>query len=303
MPLALRIDVDTYRGTRDGVPRLLKSLDRFGVRATWFFTVGPDNMGRHAWRLLRPAFAAKMLRSRAASLYGWDILLRGTLWRGPQIGRALAATIRLPIAAGHEFGVHAWDHHRWQVGVESLSDEELASEFDRAVESLTEIAKSAPVCSASPGWRCSDRVLRMKALRPFEWHSDCRGDCTPFYPVVDGVQLKQAQISVDLPTYDEAVGRDLSDEAFNLLLLAKLADGKPHVLTIHAESEGGRCAELFDRFLERVLAEGHKVQSLGEHLSNQRSRLTAQTDIDSGRVCWGKWPGREGFLAVRAAAD
>jgi undecaprenyl phosphate-alpha-L-ara4FN deformylase len=296
--IGLRIDVDTFRGTRDGVPRLLDTLRRRRVRGTWYWTLGPDNMGRHIRRMLRPAFAVKMLRSGAPSLYGWDIILRGTLWPGPVISRHLAGTIRMPHREGHESGVHAWDHHRWQVGVDSLPDPELDAQLGRATDALGSVLGEAPHTAAAPGWRFSERLLGLPASRGFRYRSDCRGDCTPFQPRMPaGAEaVRQPQVPVDLPTYDEGVGRGAgADAAWNERLLGLISDGKPHVLTIHAESEGGSKAALFEDFLARAIAQGHSFEPLGDWLTRH-----APDPVPSGALASGSIAGREGWLCVRA---
>ena len=65
--LAIKVDVDTDRGTRIGVPNLLRVFDKFGVKATFLFSLGPDNTGRAIKRIFRPGFFGKVDRTRVVS--------------------------------------------------------------------------------------------------------------------------------------------------------------------------------------------------------------------------------------------
>ena len=287
----LRVDVDTLRGTKIGVPALLAVLEHHAIRASFFFSVGPDNMGRHLWRLLRPAFFLKMLRSRAASLYGWDILFKGTLWPGPLIGRQAAAEIRQAAAAGHEIGLHAWDHHRWQTRIAELSRQEVQQDLQRALHLLAEIIKRPVDCSAAPAWRITPAALKAREKFPARYNSDCRG-FSIFYPQLDVGLLSQPQIPATLPTYDELIGRNgINAHNYNEHLLSLFRPGKLNVLTIHAEAEGGACRAMFADFLDRA-REKIEFQPLGE-------LLTGCPEIAAGTIIPSRLEGRAGWISCQ----
>ena len=167
MIVGLRIDVDTFRGTKLGVPNLCALLAEHSITASFFLSVGPDNMGRHLWRLLRPSFLWKMLRTKATRLYGWDILLKGTFWPGPIIGEKFGPVLHAVAQDGHEVGLHAWDHQEWQSQIDSMWSDSIHSSIDKGVVLLTRILGSPPVCSAVPGWKCNNLVLQEKDKFPF----------------------------------------------------------------------------------------------------------------------------------------
>ena len=114
MKLALKIDVDTYRGTRVGVPRLVEMLKKHGAGATFLFSLGPDHTGRAITRVFRPGFMKKVSRTSVLEHYGLRTLLYGTVLPGPDIGLRCADLMRGVRDAGYEVGIHTWDHVRWQ---------------------------------------------------------------------------------------------------------------------------------------------------------------------------------------------
>ena len=292
MLVGLRVDVDTFRGTRAGVPALLRLLDKYGLRASFFFSVGPDNMGRHLYRLVKPKFLIKMVRSRAAGLYGWDIRFKGTFWRGPIIGQKLGGVIRAAAGCGHELGFHAWDHHQWQQRIDQLSPAALRLWVRQGVELLTEAAGRAPVCSAAPGWRCNEAALLVKEEWKFDYNSDCRGSSI-FQPRAADRVLATPQIPVTLPTYDEVAGRaGITDANYNEFILKLIRPERLNVLTIHAEVEGLSRAGLFERFLKCGQERGIKFVPLGE-------LLTKGAVYPPGRIVPHEIAGREGWLACQ----
>lgn len=294
--LALKIDVDTLRGTLEGVPALIEVLQKQGARATFLFSLGPDNTGRALRRLLRPGFLKKVLRTNVAGNYGLKTLMYGTLIPGPDIGRRAASVMRAVQAAGFEVGIHTWDHIRWQDFVARRDAAWTAREFNRAVQRFHEVFGMAPRTFGAAGWQINAHALTLEEQAGFDYASDTRGS-HPFLPAMNGRVFRVPQLPTTLPTLDELVGTDgitVENVAEHLLQLTAQPPPGGHVYTLHAELEGMALLPVFEQLLSGWRAQGYALaatRDLAERLDRK--------SLPVHEVVMREIPGRSGSLAVQ----
>jgi peptidoglycan/xylan/chitin deacetylase (PgdA/CDA1 family) len=294
--IALKVDVDTWRGTREGAPALARLLEQLGANATFLFSLGPDHTGRAIRRVFRRGFFSKVARTSVLDHYGWRTLLYGTLLPGPDIGLLEAETLRAIARAGFETGVHCWDHVRWQDGVAHASEAWTRKELQRATERYAEIFSTPPAIHGAAGWQMNDSAYRIEAELGYRLASDTRG--TSPYVAVDAYNRATGpvQLPTTLPTLDELIGRDGWDPSnvHRALLAAAQPSSAAQVYTLHAELEGHHFLETTRRVLDTWRAEGHTLVSLGQ-LGASLNRAV----LPRCRTVIGSVPGRSATLAVQ----
>src|SRR5215470_13192818 len=254
--IALKVDCDTYVGTRDGVPRLLEAFDARGIRATFFFSYGPDRSGVAIKRVFtRPGFLSKMLRSGGVSLYGFPTILYGTFLASPMIGQRCAPQMRAAARAGHEVAVHAWDHVGWHDHVDRWSVEKIREESGRAHEEHRRIFGEPARAGAAAGWACNEKSLAVEAERSLLYTSNTRGGA-PFFPSAGGRVFETLELPSTLPTLDETLAWPETAADEDQLALFRGLVKATEVHSIHVEVEGRSKLSLFCRMLDAWIADG-----------------------------------------------
>ncbi len=295
--IALKVDVDTLRGTREGVPRLLDLIARHRARATFLFSLGPDHTGWALRRVFRPGFLSKVSRTSVVKHYGIRTLMYGVLLPAPDIGRKADAPMRAARDAGHQCGIHTWDHVLWHDNVRQRDAQWTRHQMGLAFDRYVDIFGEPPSTHGAAGWQMNAEAFRQIDDWGMACASDGRGHA-PYRVSIHGRALNHVQWPTTLPTLDELIGNPGIDEDNVPHTLLRLTESdRDQVFTLHAELEGGLLAHAFDRLLAGWVAQGHQLVSLAE--------LHQHTDVahlPCVPVAWGGVPGRSGDLITDSLA-
>jgi undecaprenyl phosphate-alpha-L-ara4FN deformylase len=299
--LGLKIDVDTLAGFAKGVPALLRVLEEQAVTASFFLALGPDNSGKAIFRVFRQrGFLQKMLRTKAPAIYGLKTMCYGTLLPAPLIYAAAPEIPARIAAAGHEVGLHGYDHVRWHDQLFRLSAAAISREIAAAQEAFAALLKRRAYAFAAPGWQCSPASREALTAQNFLYTSDTRGS-TPYFPRFGPTVSPLLEIPTTLPTLDELLGLDgCRPRDFSDLVLSRLSPTHPQVLTIHAELEGGPYLEDFARLLRCYRQHGvvfFRLEDWARELLQEPGRIPT-APVNSGRL-----PGRGGTVSCQVTLE
>jgi undecaprenyl phosphate-alpha-L-ara4FN deformylase len=299
MEVALKIDIDTHQGMAEGVPRLVRMLEREGIAASFYCAMGPDNSGRALVRVFRNrGFLSKMLRTKAVTMYGARTVLSGTILPARPIALAFPGLLRDLGRSGFEVGVHGYDHVRWQDQIDTIGEAGICAEIGDGFEVYRAVFGERPRAFAAPGWRTNDTALIALDAESLDYRSDTRGR-SPYRCRVAGRVLATPEIPTTLPTLDEVMGRpDLRDPAAVLrFYLEQFRPGDLNVHTIHAETEGMGQLDSFTAIVRALKERGAKFVMLRE----VAARLV-RTELPICDVIRTELPGRAGWVAGQGEA-
>jgi undecaprenyl phosphate-alpha-L-ara4FN deformylase len=255
MKLALKIDVQTFRGTRQGVPRLIELLQKHNATASFYFCVGPDRSSRMLQRLLR---------GNLFKYYGLPSLFYGTLLPGPDVGKQCGDIMRQARNVGFEVGLQAYDAAEWVNHAAQSDARWIAKQMQLGCKRFGEIFGEIPKTHAAAGWQMNLYACRLTQRMGFDYCSDTRGSC-PFIPIYHGEIIACPQLPTTLPTLDEAIksaGVEACTE--HILNLSTNPPATGHLYTLRAELEGMTLAPLFERLLQGWRAQGYELVATRE---------------------------------------
>ena len=308
--ITLKIDVDTYRGTREGALNLVRLLQRHRANASFLFSLGPDHTGWALRRAFRPGFFDKVSRTSVVEHYGLKTLMYGVLLPAPDIGVDCAEQMRSVREAGFECGVHTWDHVVWQDNVRSRDAAWTRQLMDKSFARFVEIFGSPPLTHGAAGWQMNAAAFRQLDSYGFAYASDgrCRLDERgalldpaggPYRLVIDRDTMRCVQMPTTLPTLDELLGREIDGAEINQAniaahILTLTATPREHVFTLHAELEGQKLAPIFEELLSGWRKQGYDLISMADQYARVKD-----LPLPTRPLAWGEIPGRSGELIVQ----
>jgi len=167
MVFSLRIDLESDKGIREGVPKILALLKEFDVKASFYVSMGGES---NILELLK--YRKKLPGKRKVSVFSRGEILRMVILPKDFITENKKILQRI-LAEGHELGIHGWKHREWTRGLEQLNVRKV---IRKAIKKYIKLFGKKPQSFCAPAFRMNQEVVKILSSEGIKVISDFEGD-------------------------------------------------------------------------------------------------------------------------------
>src|SRR3972149_3173759 len=122
----LRVDLESDKGIKEGLPKLLDLLKRYDLKASFYLVMGGES---NIWEILK--YRKKMASADERKIKVWTLKEKARMALFPKdFVKSNKNILQRILEEGHELGLHGWKHREWTRGLERINIERT---IDKAI--------------------------------------------------------------------------------------------------------------------------------------------------------------------------
>lgn len=240
----LRIDLESDKGIRKGLPKLLDLLKKEGVKASFYLVMGGES---NILEILK--YNKKMESSAERSIKVWSLLDKLRMVLLPKdFVKANKKILQRILDEGHELGIHGWKHREWTRGLEKI---DIKNRINKAIDRYNHLFGQKPISWASPGFNINNNVLDILNDSGIKYISDFEGKKLKLFGKIKNIPLT---ICGDnrTPIIESLVSDNKSDDEIFEMIKKKITDNNLSSFYIHDLFEARFKLELLERIFNFI---------------------------------------------------
>lgn len=150
----LRVDLESEKGIKLGLPKLLDLLKKYEIKASFYLTMGGES---NLTEIIKYRNKLKSSGERSIKIWSINDKIRMALFPKDFVKDNILVLRRI-LEEGHELGIHGWKHREWTRGLDKIN---IKDRIMKAKNKYHDLFGANPISFCSPGFNTNEKVLKV----------------------------------------------------------------------------------------------------------------------------------------------
>ena len=258
MVFSLRIDIESGKGIREGIPKILDLLKKYNIKASFYLVMGGES---NLFEILKNPRRDSEIPVRKIKIFSKKEMIRMLLFPRDFVRNNQKILLRI-LKDGHELGIHGWKHREWTRGFEKLN---IKKTLFKSVKKYIKIFGRKPTTFTSPAFKTNLKIIRELEKFDFKFISDLDGKKPE---KVKSSNITNIPLTITgknkTPIIESLVQLGYSDEIILKQIIKRIKEEKYATMYIHDLYECREKIELIEEIFKYLIRNKIKINTIEE---------------------------------------